>query len=99
MSALVLCVLVVVIRWRKGIEKEKQKAIAGVEQRLQVIELCHTPYSIPAVPLQALFLGRNCCRLGTKIITLQDLDMRQGIRTRYGEPSGCGGAGTRSWTL
>jgi hypothetical protein len=24
---------------------------------------------------------------------------RQRIHTRYGEPSGCGGAGTRSWTL
>lgn len=25
--------------------------------------------------------------------------MFEGVRTRYGEPSGCCGAGTRSWTL
>jgi hypothetical protein len=70
MSALVLCVLVVISRGRRGIEKESEKPWLGVEERFQVVKLCHTPCSIPAVPLQALFLGRNLWRLGTKITTV-----------------------------
>lgn len=66
MSALDLCVLVVVFRRRKGIEEESEKPWLESNRGSKMSH----PYLIPAVSLKALFLGWTYCRFGTEIITL-----------------------------